>query len=391
MIVDFGSLPPEINSGKLYSGPGSASMLSAAAAWNELAAELRSLADSYGSVISHLASQSWCGPTSAAMAAAAAPYVAWMNATAAQAEQTADQAVAAASAYETAFAMTVPPPVVAANRAQLASLIATNVFGQNAPAIAATEAQYSAMWAQDAAAMYDYAGQSAAATKLVSFTAPPNTTDSGAPAAQAAAVTQATSTSATTETQATLTNVMSSIPTSLQSMATPATATTTSTGSALQSILDPNANFWNTVTSTGAFNPSQVVTAITASTLGSTGAGAIVGDGNLAEIAQLAAGLGPGTQRLSGVAGSSMSAELAQAASIGHLSVPPAWTASGPPLTPLSSAFPATPLDATPPAAAGMSGIAPAGQAGRGAVGAVLPDNRFLARPPMVPSWSSAG
>ena len=58
--------------------------------------------------------------------------------------------------------MTVPPPVIAANRTQLASLIATNVLGQNTPAIAANEAQYGEMWAQDAAAMYGYAANSAA-------------------------------------------------------------------------------------------------------------------------------------------------------------------------------------------------------------------------------------
>ena len=97
------------------------------------------------------------------MAAAAAPYVTWMSTTAAQAEQTANQAKAAAAAYEAAFAMTVPPAVVAANRAQLAALVATNVLGQNTAAIAATEAQYGEMWAQDAAAMYGYAGSSAAA------------------------------------------------------------------------------------------------------------------------------------------------------------------------------------------------------------------------------------
>ena len=99
------------------------------------------------------------GPSSTAMEAAAAPYVAWMSATAGQAEQTAAQAKAAAAAYQAAFAMTVPPPVIAANRTQLASLTATNVFGQNTPAIAATEAQYGEMWAQDAAAMYGYAAQ----------------------------------------------------------------------------------------------------------------------------------------------------------------------------------------------------------------------------------------
>ncbi|MCV7061583.1 PPE domain-containing protein [Mycolicibacterium vaccae] len=62
-----------------------------------------------------------------------------------------------AGAYEAAFAATVPPAVVAENRIQLAMLVATNFFGQNTPAIAATEAAYAEMWAQDAAAMYGYA------------------------------------------------------------------------------------------------------------------------------------------------------------------------------------------------------------------------------------------
>ena len=100
------------------------------------------------------------------MVSAVTPYVTWLSAVAAQAEETASQARAAAAAYETAFAMTVPPPVIAANRVLLVTLIATNFFGQNTPAIAATEAQYMEMWAQDAAAMYGYAASSA--TRLAS-------------------------------------------------------------------------------------------------------------------------------------------------------------------------------------------------------------------------------
>ena len=119
------------------------------------------------------------------MAAAAAPYLDWMTRTAAQAEQTATQGKAAAAAYEAAFAMTVPPAVIAANRTQLMALIASNVFGQNTAAIAATETAYAEMWAQDAAAMYGYAGSSAAATTLTPFTTPPPTTN---PAGQGAAV-----------------------------------------------------------------------------------------------------------------------------------------------------------------------------------------------------------
>ncbi len=131
------------------------------------------------SIVSKLTSDGWRGGASTAMAAAAAPYTAWMNTTAAQAEQTANQAMAAAAAYEAAFGMTVPPPVIAANRTQLASLVATNLLGQNGPAIAATEAQYGQMWAQDAAAMYGYAAQSATATKVPSFTTAPQTTTPG--------------------------------------------------------------------------------------------------------------------------------------------------------------------------------------------------------------------
>ena len=40
-FMDFGLLPPEINSGRIYSGPGSAPLLAAAAAWSGLAADLR--------------------------------------------------------------------------------------------------------------------------------------------------------------------------------------------------------------------------------------------------------------------------------------------------------------------------------------------------------------
>src|SRR5271155_168341 len=184
--MDFGGLPPEMNSARMYAGPGPESMVAAAAGWNALAAELRSAASSYTSVISELTSE-WTGPSSTAMAAAAEPYAAWMSATAEQAEQAASQAQAAVGAYETAFAAMVAPPVIAANRAQLMSLSATNIFGQNTPAIAATEAQYGEMWAQDAAAMYGYAANSAATTaKVTPFTAAPQSTNPAGLAAQSA-------------------------------------------------------------------------------------------------------------------------------------------------------------------------------------------------------------
>ena len=192
--MDFAFLPPEVNSARMYDGPGSGPMLAAAAAWDGLAAELHSTATSYGSVISELSAGPWLGAASAAMTAAAAPYVAWMRSTATQAEQTAIQAKAAAAAYEVTFAAMVPPPVIEANRALLQALVATNLFGQNSPAIAATETLYAEMWAQDATAMYGYAGTSASATTLTPFTPAPQTTNGTSPAASTqAAASQATS------------------------------------------------------------------------------------------------------------------------------------------------------------------------------------------------------
>ena len=190
-MFDFGALPPEINSGRMYTGPGSESMMVAATAWDELAAELATTASGYNSVIDDLTSGPWVGPTSAVMVSAVVPYVSWISTVAGQAEESASHARAAAAAFEAAFAMTVPPPVIAANRVLLMTLIATNFFGQNTPAIMATEAQYIEMWAQDAAAMYGYAAASAVATQFSPYQAPPNTTTPEAEFSQAAAVAQA--------------------------------------------------------------------------------------------------------------------------------------------------------------------------------------------------------
>src|ERR1700758_3606849 len=168
----------------MYSGPGSGSMLAAAAAWDGLAAELRSAAASYSSVISGLTA-GWQGPSSAAM---------------------------------------VPPPVIAANRSQLASLVATNLFGLNTSAIAATEAQYADMWAQDAAAMYGYAGSAAVATQLTPFTEPPQTTNPAGAGGQAAAAAQAVGSAPGGHAQSALTHLMSAVQQTLQSAAAPAAA-----------------------------------------------------------------------------------------------------------------------------------------------------------------------
>ncbi len=228
--MDFGIYPPEINSGRMYTGPGSGPMMAAAQAWGSLADELYTAAGAYQSVVSELTSGSWSGPSSTSMTAAAGSYVEWLSATAAQAEETAAQAWAAAAGYEAAFAMTVPPPEIAANRSLLAVLVATNFLGMNTPAIAATEAQYAEMWAQDAVAMYGYAGSSAAATALTPFTSPHQNTDPGGTANQAAAVGQAMAAPAGNA-QSIVSNVpqtLSAVPDALQSLSTSAQSTSLS-------------------------------------------------------------------------------------------------------------------------------------------------------------------
>ncbi len=155
--------PPEVTSGLIYAGPGAQSLISAALSWSNLAAELEATAAGYQAVISGLGGV-WFGPSAIRMAAAAQPYIAWLTNTAGLASQTAAQATQAAEVFYTAFASVVPPPLIAANRVQLAALVATNILGQNTAAIIETEAQYAQMWAQDAAAMITYQAQSAQAT-----------------------------------------------------------------------------------------------------------------------------------------------------------------------------------------------------------------------------------
>jgi PPE-repeat protein len=390
-MIDFAVLPPEINSARMYSGPGSAPMLAAGTAWSQLAAEMRSAAASYSSVISGLTGGSWLGPASASMAAAAAPYAAWMNTTAAHAEQTAAQAQAAVTAYESAFSMTVPPAAIATNRTQLTSLIANNVLGQNTPAIAATEAQYGDMWAQDTAAMYGYAGSSAAASQLTPFSQPAQTTNAGALAGQAAAVAEATGTSAGTGGTSASTAASASAATGLSSWLDGITASGSNTsttglagllnaldgsnGSLLGSFLNNAtvANFSNAFTTSGLTNPTLMIDSITGFSYLFPGLG---GGGLASNVSGLAAGLGSGAAGLGSAGvrglGAAVSAGIGHATPLGPLSVPQGWAAAAPALSKVATALPganalspalgATPL--VPPAGAVVSGAQLGGLAG---------------------------
>jgi PPE-repeat protein len=380
--MDLGALPPDITSALMYSGPGSAPMMAAASAWNGLAAELNSAATGYNTVVSQLSGEEWLGPASASMAQAAAPYVTWMNTTAAQAEQTATQAMAVASAYETAHAAVVPPPIIAANRAQLVRLVSTNTLGQNTPAIAANQAQYGEMWAQDAAAMYSYAASSSAATSNVTtFASPAATTSSAGVAAQSASVAQAASSATSTSVLTSLEDLWTQLQTELTSLynssglgtffsgltlGTPTIATgsltypTTSiigelltglTGSNVLNAASP-VNFaskwigpaYNTLGlpyfSTGMANSLLSISK------GLAPAAAAAAAPAAAAAAGNAAGLGGG---LGGI-GSGVAAGLGQGAGIGGFSVPPAWSGAVAPIHPATAPLPISGISAAPEA-----------------------------------------
>jgi len=342
-MVDFGALPPEINSARMYAGAGSSSLQAAASAWNGLAAELNSAASGYDTVISQLASDEWVGPASESMASAAQPYVSWMSTTAAQAEQAATQARAAVAAYEQAFQSMVPPPLIAANRAQTAAYTQANVFGQYTPTIAQLEAQYGEMWAQDAAAMYGYAGQSATAANVTPFAAPAATTNPAGQALQATAVTQAAGTAAGTSSQSVLSQVQSQLTSSLQSLATPSATTKfplltelwylisgqtvlPSNLSALVSGYSPYSSVYYNTEGLPYFSIGMsnfgVQMAKTGGLLGGVAPAALGGDA-LKGAAAAGKGLGVG-------APGSVAAGLGNAGAVGKLAVPASWTGGAP-------------------------------------------------------------
>jgi PPE-repeat protein len=250
-------------------------MLAAAGAWDGLAADVHASAAAAGSVVSGLTGQSWRGAASTSMAAAVAPYLTWMSATATQLEQVANQARAAAAAYEAAFAMTVPPAMVAANRAQLMALIATNFLGQNTPAIMATEAHYGAMWAQDAAARYGYAATSAAASALAPVSPPKSTTTPAGLTGQSAAVAQAAGTSAGNHAQTVASTTLSQVPQMLQGLSQP-----TQSASGLSQMLTGNGATLASSTVSGASGPVSALSGLAGST--GTGVGKTAGAGTSA-------------------------------------------------------------------------------------------------------------
>jgi len=353
-VLDFGLFPPEVNSGRMYSGPGPGPLLAASEAWDSLAAELGFAASGYEAALTELTSNSWVGPTSVAMMSAATPYISWLTSTGAQAEEIANHARTAVAAYEAAFAMTVPPPAVAANRALLAALVATNILGQNTPAIMMTEALYVEMWAQDAAAMYGYAGASQLALQVTPFVQPPQTTSDDGTSSQSNALANAAATvvqNAVATAPSTSSQTIAAVPAATITGATPAATPPTTLIPWLETLISNTiTNFpsggWGvglTGGTSGNLNTMrQVLQAYFAVGLGNFGYGYGQQLITPAQATALEQGLGfmakPVLPPIGGTAGvsgapftaSSVSAQLGEASTLGRLSVPAGWQGSTP-------------------------------------------------------------
>jgi PPE-repeat protein len=367
--MSFMVFPPEVNSALMYSGAGSGPLMAAASAWNELAADLESTATSYQSIIAQLTGGPWLGPTATRMASAAAPYIAWLQGSSIQAAQTSGQASLAAAAYETAFAATVPPSVIAANRALLAALIATNFLGQNTPAIAATEAHYMEMWFQDGLTMDTYAVTSQQAAALPQHTPAPTTSDGGA-SANAAAAAQSAATpgsgigSLGTGLESLLTNGFTNVltngltsvlgdlgvPTSLDSTIVGA-LTSTGLGST-DSILPVQGVYYATMM---ASMPARMLISM-ANSMNASQAMQASNQAMLADIsalvdAKMKAVMGGISGQLRGF-GSAISAQLASAHRLGGLSIPNGWANAAPEMA--SRAAPVLPQTSVSPTASSL-------------------------------------
>ncbi|MGA9491855.1 MAG: PPE family protein [Mycobacterium sp.] len=371
MVFDFAARPPEVNSTLIYSGAGAGPMMAAASSFSALSSELSTNAAAYESVIQELGSE-WTGTSSTAATASAQQNIEWLQVTSAQLAEAAAKATASAAAYEAAFTASIPPPVVYANRAQLAALVATNILGQNTPAIAANEAMYGEFWAQDATAMSTYAANAATAAQVTPLTEPAQSTNPGGNGAQSAAVANAVNSNAS---NSGLNGILSNLQSTSSAAATPAASSAAS--GPLSGLYGAIQNFWGIGVVGDSVNTFDVTLSwcimMMASAMGTLAhftAGAPFGI-TIGDAAPLGAGLGFGTTlagSTSGVGGGAM-AGMGSAAEVGGMSVPAGWSAAGPA---------ATATDAT---LAGSGWTAAADEAATGAGGA----------PGIMPGMASAG
>ena len=396
-MSDFSGLPPEVTSALIYSGPGATSFTTAASSWNAVSAELQSYALGVENVITDLSDRQWWGPSSAQVASAFAPYVQWAKDTAAQAEQNGIQASEAAGAYEQVFGSVVPPPLVITNRVQLANAVATNVLGQNNNVISQLESQYNNYWAQNTSALNNYQTQSNNVTSQLKpvKNAPEVATDTGQQ-------TQAAS-NASTLGSGTAQKTVNATTNAVTPAATTTAAATTAT--------NPLQEAWFLLTGQTIF-PSSLASFVNGLSpfsgfaynveglpyfsvgMANSGVQIAKSTGALAgPVASAAAAAPKGLSGLGGMLGGgaapSVAAGLGNAASIGKLAVPAAWSGALPGAVAHATPIAVNSVSAVPEATGGagnlfggmpLAGMGTGGAAGAGPRYGFRPT--VMARPP---------
>lgn len=373
--MSFSIFPPEINSGLIYTGAGSGALLEAATAWTQLSGDLMTTATATHSVIANLDS-TWTGVGSSSATASTAPYVAWLEQAAATAATNASLATQAAALFETARAASVPPAVIAANRAMLLALVSTNFFGQNTPLIQATEHQYEVMWATDGSTMDSYSASAEATNKsLQQVSSPPQSAQATTPGSAEGTATGGTGASSGAVTGydfTTLGGILDAF--GLQSLDTllgPAVHATT-----VNSVMSPV----STVGSLGSMGMRYLMM-LQQFARAAPAAGALAGQTSARGAGTLMTQIGDFVNsKLQGAVGvlaghfssatNAISAKLGQAASMGSLRVPQAWSMAADGMVRAAPVLPATTVSAPIQTMSAASGL-PGGPFGNAMMGAM--------------------
>lgn len=148
-------IPAEYISNIIYEGPGADSLFFASGQLRELAYSVETTAESLEDELDEL-DENWKGSSSDLLADAAGRYLDWLTKHSRQILETAYVIDFLAYVYEETRHKVVPPATIANNREEVHRLIASNVAGVNAPAIAGLDAQYDQYRAQNIAVMNDY-------------------------------------------------------------------------------------------------------------------------------------------------------------------------------------------------------------------------------------------
>ena len=186
MPAQYWGLTPEVNAIRLTTGPGAAAMAPVVAAYTAAGTTHMQQGAQMMATAATTAAGSWQGAGGTAMMAAALPKSEWQIEAGAHAAKASCLIGEAAAAHSAAVAATIPYPVVVANRIREATLQATNIIGQNTPAIAEADVEYGEYWSQNATAMTGYSTAAAGIASGLSVPLTPPVATGANPAGMAA-------------------------------------------------------------------------------------------------------------------------------------------------------------------------------------------------------------